>query len=211
MSSQVDSQPMQKSPPKKSRVNTEQKILDAVKSLLLNEGFPMVGINAIARQAGCDKVLIYRYFGGLEGLLERFALEQDLWWDVNEIILENMDEITQLSLPQFLDRLLKRHIKSVQDRPLTQEIMAWELSASNALTQALNKTRTEQGMLLVKKVRLHFNQPNIDVGGILGIFGAAINYLIIRTRHSHSEHQKEEWWRLEQTISSLLTCQTASG
>lgn len=191
----------------KSRANTEQKILQAVENLLLHQGFPSVGINAIAREAGCDKVLIYRYFGGLEGLLERFAIQQNLWWDVHEIIQENMDEISQLSLPQFLELLLKRHIKAIQDRPLTQEIMAWEMSASNALTRALHKIRTEQGMLMVKKVRLHFNQPNIDVGGILGIFGAAINYLIIRTRHSHSEHEKEEWWRLEHTISSLLTCQ----
>jgi AcrR family transcriptional regulator len=193
---------------KKSRINTEQKILDAVKTLLLNKGFPVVGINAIAREAGCDKVLIYRYFGGIDGLLQRFAEEQDLWWTLDEIISENMDEISQLSLPQFLDILLKRHIKLIRQRPLTQEIMAWEMSDSNPLTQALNKTRSEQGMLLVKKVRLHFNQPNIDIGGILGIFGSAINYLIIRTRHKHSEYEKEEWWRLEQTISSLLSCQT---
>lgn len=192
----------------KSRIKTEQRILKSIESLLLNEGFSAVGINAIARTAGCDKVLIYRYFGGLDGLLERFAQEQDLWWDVSEIIPENMDEISLMSLPQLLDLLLKRHIKAVQQRALTQEIMAWEMSASNPLTMALNKVRTEQGMLLVKKVRLHFNQPNIDVGGILGIFGAAINYLIIRTRHSHSEYEKEEWWRLERTINSLLSCQT---
>jgi AcrR family transcriptional regulator len=195
----------------KSRINTESRILSAVKTLLLEQGFPEVGINAIARTAGCDKVLIYRYFGGIDGLLQRFADEQDLWWDVNEIITENMDEISQMSLPQFLDILLKRHIKAVQSRPLTQEIMAWEMSASNPLTQTLNKIRSEQGMLLVKKVRLHFNQPNIDVGGILGIFGAAINHLIIRTRHSTSEYKTEEWWRLEQTISSLLSCSTEAA
>jgi AcrR family transcriptional regulator len=194
----------------KSRINTENRILSAVKTLLLEKGFPEVGINAIARTAGCDKVLIYRYFGGIDGLLQRFADEQNLWWDVNEIITENMDEISQMSLPQFLNLLLRRHIKAVQSRPLTQEIMAWEMSASNPLTQTLNKIRSEQGMLLVKKVRLHFNQPNIDVGGILGIFGAAINYLIIRTRHSESEYKTEEWWRLEQTISSLLNCSTDS-
>lgn len=192
----------------KSRIITEQKILDAVRNLLLEKGFTEVGINAIAREAGCDKVLIYRYFGGLDGLLERFAQNNNLWWSIDEIIQENMDEITQFSLPQFLDLLLRRHIKAVQERPLTQEIMTWEMSDNNPLTRALNKIRTEQGMLLVKKVRLHFSQPNIDVGGILGIFGAAINYLLIRTRHSHSEYKKEEWWRLEQTISSLLTCQT---
>lgn len=189
---------------KKSRILTEQRILDAVEQLLLQQGFPVVGVNAIARTAGCDKVLIYRYFDGFDGLLQRFADEHDLWWSVDEIITENMDEISQMTLSQFLDLLLKRHIKALQARPLTQEIMAWELSASNPLTQALHKTRSEQGMLLVKKVRLHFNQPGIDIGGILGIFGSAINHLIIRTRHKHSEYEKEEWWRLEQTISGLL-------
>lgn len=192
----------------KSRIQTEQRIIRAVETLLLNEGFPAVGINSIAREAGCDKVLIYRYFDGLEGLLQRFADSHDLWWKVDEIILENMDEISQMSMPRFLDVLLKRHIQALQNRPLTQEIMAWEMSAQNALTRALSKIRTEQGMLLVKKVRLHFEQPAMDVGGILGIFGAAINYLIIRTRHSHSEYEKEEWWRLEHTISSLLGCQS---
>jgi AcrR family transcriptional regulator len=193
---------------KKSRILTEQRILDAVDNLLQSQGFPIVGINAVAREAGCDKVLIYRYFDGFDGLLQRFAGEHDLWWSVDEIITENMDEISQMTLSQFLNLLLKRHIKALQSRPLTQEIMAWELSASNPLTQALHKIRSEQGMLLVKKVRLHFNQPGIDIGGILGIFGTAINHLIIRTRHKHSEYEKEEWWRLEQTISGLLDCQT---
>ena len=87
--------------------------------------------------------------------------------------------------------------------------MAWEMSASNTLTRALSKARTEQGMLLVKKLRQHYEQPSIDIGGILGIFGAAINYLLIRTRHGNSEYEKEEWWRLEHTISSLLNCQQA--
>lgn len=199
---------MQKSIKQKNRIQTESKIIQAVETLLLNEGFPAVGINAIAREAGCDKVLIYRYFNGLDGLLQRFADSHDLWWNVDEIIPENMDEISQISMPAFLDLLLKRHIRALQDRPLTQEIMAWEMSEQNALTRYLHKIRSEQGILLVKKVRLHFEQPSIDLGGILGIFGAAINYLIIRTRHSHSEHAKEEWWRLEHTISSLLTCQS---
>ncbi len=194
----------------KSRIHTEQRILQAVKTLLLEEGFPAVGINAIARAAGCDKVLIYRYFNGFDGLLQHFAEQHDLWWRADEIIQENMDEISQFSLPDYLNLLLKRHINAVRERPLTQEIMAWEMSASNPLTRALNQTRTEQGMLLVKTVRQYFHNPSIDIGGILGIFGAAINYLVMRTRHNESEYQTEEWWRLENTISSLLHCQTQS-
>ena len=75
----------------KNRDRTEQKIISAVENLLLQQGFPAVGINAIAREAGCDKVLIYRYFDGLDGLLQRVADNNDLWWSVDEIITENMD------------------------------------------------------------------------------------------------------------------------
>ena len=61
----------------RSRINTQRKILQAVEDLLLGPGFTELGINAIARVAGCDKVLIYRYFGGFDGLLQSFAESQN--------------------------------------------------------------------------------------------------------------------------------------
>ncbi|MFV2032269.1 MAG: TetR/AcrR family transcriptional regulator [Gammaproteobacteria bacterium] len=188
----------------KSRLQTEQKILHALELLLLEQGFMAVGINSLARQAGCDKVLIYRYFDGLDGLLLAFAEISPLWWEVDDIITETGDDIGQQSLGQYLQLLLKRHVTALQARPLTLEIMAWEMSQQNNLTIALARTRAERGMALVKRIRAHFEQPNIDIGGMLGVFGAAINYLLIRTRKSPPQHMTEEWWRLQHTISRLL-------
>ena len=37
-------------------------------------------MNALARQAGCDKVLIYRYFGDLDGVYSAYAAKSDFWW-----------------------------------------------------------------------------------------------------------------------------------
>ena len=192
----------------RNREETRRRLIQAVGTLLSEHGFTALGVNAVARQAGVDKVLIYRYFGGLAGLMGAFGREGDFWPSVDELAGGDIETFAQLPLEEKVTRFAYHFVDAIQRRPLTQEIMAWEMSASNALTEALHKIRSEQGMLLVKRVRLHFNQPNIDLGGILGIFGSAINYLVIRTRHSHSEHQKEEWWRMEQTISSLLSCQT---
>lgn len=186
----------------KNRPQTEQKILQAVRQILLNDGFPAIGINSIARQAGCDKVLIYRYFDGLDGLLQVFAETTELWWKVDEIILEDACENTPLA--EYLQLLLKRHAEALQAQPLTLEIMAWELSEQNNLTIALARLRAERGMELVKKIRARYQNPNIDIGGILGVFGAAINYLVIRTRRSPPQYMTEEWWRLQQTIAKLM-------
>ncbi len=53
----------------RNKDETRQRILDAALALAGTEGFAALGINAVARAAGADKQLIYRYFGGLEGLL----------------------------------------------------------------------------------------------------------------------------------------------
>jgi len=200
----MDTQSMTNKPIKKGRLQTEQRILQALRHILLEQGFPAVGINAVARQAGCDKVLIYRYFNGLEGLLLAFSETTELWWEVDEIITETAEQISQQPLQQFLQLLLKRHLEALQVRPLTLEIMAWEMSAQNSLTVALARTRAERGMALVKMIRMHYQNPNIDIGGILGVFGAAINYLIIRTRNAAPDHMAEEWWRLQHTIAQMM-------
>ena len=49
----------------RDRQKTERAILDAVGTLVARRGMGGVGINAVAREAQCDKVLIYRYFGDL--------------------------------------------------------------------------------------------------------------------------------------------------
>jgi AcrR family transcriptional regulator len=188
----------------RSRLKTEQRILDAVGSILLEQGYPAVGINAIARQAGCDKVLIYRYFGGFDELLLAFAETTTLWWEVDEIINETASECAQIALPDYLQTLLSRYVKALEARPMALEIMAWEMSAQNNLTNTLARIRGERGMELVKRIRAFYQQPNIDIGGILGVFGAAINYLIIRTRKQSQQYKTEEWWRLQQTIAKLL-------
>ncbi|MDH3218092.1 MAG: TetR/AcrR family transcriptional regulator [Gammaproteobacteria bacterium] len=188
----------------RSRLGTEQRIIDAVGTILLEQGYPAVGINAIARQAGCDKVLIYRYFGGFDELLLAFAETTTLWWEVDEIITETAADCALITLPDFLHTLLDRYVTALESRPLALEIMAWEMSAQNNLTNALARTRGERGMELVKRIRGYYHQPNIDIGGILGVFGAAINYLVIRTRRQPQQYKTEEWWRLQQTIARLL-------
>src|SRR5512137_2267848 len=59
----------------RDREATERRILDAAGRLLARDGFSGLGINAVAREAGVDKVLIYRYFGGIEALLDTWGRE----------------------------------------------------------------------------------------------------------------------------------------
>jgi len=53
----------------KDRQETEARIVAGGFAVLAAVGLPGFGVNAVARAAGCDKKLIYRYFEGEEGLL----------------------------------------------------------------------------------------------------------------------------------------------
>lgn len=54
----------------RDRAATEARLVAAAFDALALHGFAGLGVNAVARAAGCDKALIYRYFGGLDGLLD---------------------------------------------------------------------------------------------------------------------------------------------
>ncbi len=58
---------------KRDRERTKGKILKAVGEVIEKYGTEKVGVNLIAREAGVNKVLIYRYFGGVDGLMEQYV------------------------------------------------------------------------------------------------------------------------------------------
>ena len=58
----------------RNKEQTKDKLLEAVRAIIRKEGFQNIGVNKVAKEAGVDKVLIYRYFGNLEGLLKELGL-----------------------------------------------------------------------------------------------------------------------------------------
>ena len=72
---------------------TEKRLLEAVSHIVENDGFTKIGVNRIANQAGCDKVLIYRYFGGLDGLLVEWAKRHDYYSFAIRSLLTPLNEL----------------------------------------------------------------------------------------------------------------------
>jgi len=106
----------------RSRPKTEEKFQNAVLQLLVKEGCGALGINAVAQQAGADKVLIYRYFGDLNGLLQRVA-ESRQWLPTGEDLLSVLrsGESDALRLLRKIEKTLLLHIRadaSTPTRPL---------------------------------------------------------------------------------------------
>jgi AcrR family transcriptional regulator len=184
---------------------TRKRILKAVGRLLARSGFRNVGINSVAREAGVDKVLIYRYFGGLPNLLKAYAQEGDFWPSADELLTAVPDWETKTEA-ELGASLLIEFGRALRRRPITQEIMRWEMLEKNQLTDALAHYREEQSM---KLLRLFRNVGSAEIQVIAALLGAGQTYLLLRAKttnvYNGLELKKDrDWKRVEEAIRLLV-------
>ncbi len=190
----------------RNKEDTKSRILQAVGKLLAKSGFNSLGINAIAKEAGVDKVLIYRYFTDLPTLLQTFGREGDyLSGMVIPPELENSE-----SLADGLVNWLMYFQKELEERPITQEIIRWELVEGNELTKELRDIRRDIATERLKFFDDKFGLPaDQDTVAIMSILGSAIIYLQLRSKISPTFSgldfsTVEGWSRIDAAISTII-------
>ena len=87
-------------PQPRNREATRIRLIQAVGTLLAREGFRALGVNAVAREAGVDKALIYRYFGGLKGLIAAFGGHESFWPSVKELAGGDLEAFIRLPIAE---------------------------------------------------------------------------------------------------------------
>ena len=186
---------------------TSKRLTSAVGSLLAKKGFKGIGVNAVAREAGVDKVLIYRYFGGLEGVIAAFGKEGDFWPSALELAGGDLQKFSQMPLDERLSVFASNFIDSLRKRPLTQAIMAWEIIEPNGLTEELERIR-EQSIMEFFQMFFIKDQIQIDLQAIIMLIGAAISYLVIRSKNIElfgglDLGSDQGWKRIEKAIETI--------
>ncbi len=194
----------------RDRVRSQARLVAAVGQVLTEVGFKGLGVNAVARRADLDKVLIYRYFGGFDALLEAYARSGDLWWSVDEIVGEHLPGPERDSLAAWCVLALTRQVAALRQRPVTQQILAWELVEPNPLSRALSELREARTRQLVGRLvergggRAHGLLPTLH-----GLLGAASLYLVLRAHSVGQWHgvdftTEAGWGRLDGAIAALV-------
>jgi AcrR family transcriptional regulator len=194
----------------RNKEETKARILAAVGKLLAQSGFRDIGINAVAREAGIDKVLIYRYFDGLPSLLRVFAYETHYWPSLTELIGNEVQPTEEDSLEAWMVKLLINLLHELQKRPITQEIMRWELLERNELTEELAKVRGETAIAALDFLQQKYDfGPDTDVPAVSAILTAGLIYLVLRSRTTDTFMEvnlqtPEGWQRIEAAIALIV-------
>lgn len=169
--------------PKRDRAETEQKLIAATGEVLASEGFRRIGVNAVAKKAGVDKVLIYRYFGNLDGLVEAYAAQGDFWPTMKELLGPDREGFLKLPLADKVTLIFDRMIDGIRNRPLTLEILAWEMIERNQLTAHLELIREDLGRELTVLIKDEELKDPAYFQVMTAMISGAINYLASRSRN----------------------------
>ena len=187
----------------KDRAATEKRLLDTIGKMIAERGFKKIGINAVSAQSGVSKVLIYRYFGSIEGLIIAYIRQYDFWINFPRK-LPRREEI-----PDFLKKMFRGQVERLRNDPMLKRLYRWELSMNNVMIDELHREREKTGMWLIEAVSNTLGTDQKEVAALATITSASIIYLTMLEefcpRYNGIPIDKNEGWKqISSTIDMLI-------
>jgi AcrR family transcriptional regulator len=172
-------------------------------------GIQALAINTIAAKAGVDKVLIYRYFGGLEGLVAAYAASGEFWPTLDEILGDGRRLANEPDRAKAAARILVNYARALRSRPLTLDLMGWELSQHNSIVAAMQAVREERSREILSALAAAGFPLGDGMGDLGALFSAAMNYLALRARQltvfsGLPIATDADWEHIEDVIASVM-------
>ena len=164
---------MEKERMSKNRELTELAFLKAIDDLIEEDGFENLGVNAVAAKAGLSKMLIYRYFESLDGLIVAYIQRNDYWINLEP----ELPDVAHLG--DFVKKLFRDQITMLRDSYTLRRLYRWELSAKNKVIKELRERREAKGIWLIEAVSRLTNRPKEDIAVMATVLTSSITYLVL--------------------------------
>jgi AcrR family transcriptional regulator len=168
--------------PRRNRRLTEAKLRQAVEDLLVEGGFSALTPTAVGQRAGVNKMLIYRYFGDLQGLIRSIAYADD-FFPTFDALRGDLSVAQLLAMPvsERAAYIIDRNTRMLLARPVVLELMVWELVERNELTAIMEEARETLGLKLMAELFPDVaDKPMLQA--ISALLSAGVTYLALRRR-----------------------------
>lgn len=144
----------------RDRAQTEQRLIDAVGQLIAEQGIDQVGINRVAKRAGVNKILIYRYFGGLDGLMQAYVRQTKPIINTPGL---NVEQLRTASLEEFFDACADYMIseyRQLRNNIEAQEFLRADLLRQDDVHDAISMEKERQFREMIDNMAAIVNSPN---------------------------------------------------
>jgi len=188
----------------RNREKTQATILNAAKKLIAKDGFSSLGVNKLADASGVDKQLIYRYFGGLDGVIEHIAKDICFWYGPKP------DLSGQTTYSGLIAHLVIQYVHRLRSSPMLRKALLWELSEKSDTLDRLDALRSEMFAQWLTGVQRHLPPPDdLDAQATTAILLASMHYLTLMQqtagRFAGVELKTDQdWQRITRAAETLI-------
>jgi len=195
---------------KRDRRSTEEAIVRAFENVMLREGVEGLGVNAVAQEAGVNKVLIYRYFGDLPGLARHWVANSTFWPTALELIGNDQEAFRKMPVRERIRTVLVNYIDAIRSRPQTVEMLAAELMAPSDITRAFADALVRPGKGVADFIHLEDAETDLtdQIWDLIFMVNGLASYLAIRERNNPTYlgmdlNDDESWDYLRNTVAKI--------
>lgn len=165
----------------KDKELTKAKLIKAVGEVVKAEGFQNLKISKVSRYANVDRKLIYRYFGGLNYLIEAYIVENDYWMVFADQMKQMLTDKQFPGSEQMITEILQNQFKFFASQKEMQRIILWELSVNTPLMRSIHNTRESMGQDFLELSDSHFKDGKVNFRAIAALLVGGIYYTILHT------------------------------
>jgi AcrR family transcriptional regulator len=194
--------------PARNRAATQESLIDAGGEVLARGGFQGFGVNAVARAAGCDKQLIYRYFGGLDGLVTALGTRQSE--ALGAALEAQAPPGPPADYPDLIERLVLAYLDALTANRTVQKLVLWELCAPVPALSGFARARARMiAGWIARRQGVLMPPPGIDALAVNALLIAAVHQIVLARSASQagrtaSAQQDEAWARARAALSHMV-------
>lgn len=189
---------------KRDRERTKGKILKAVGEVIEQFGTEKVGVNLIARTAGVNKVLIYRYFDSVDGLMDQYVKSGEYASTASDEYIDNIEPVASEDRGKAMTQLMLNFLQDLREKKATRDLLRWEIGTGKSM---LSDTRNDVANRLLEKIG---TLPNYeDTRALMSFITSGIYYMVIAADYRGKMmgidlNTDEGWERIQKVIERII-------
>lgn len=198
------------SPAPRDRAATERAIVEAAARLLADKGFAALNVQAVAEAAGIDRKLVYRYFGGVEGVVERLGAE--VKWTLGQA----ESAAPAGSYGEAAAALVLAYGRALAGDPLMRGLVAWETVEDTPMLRTLDAGRSTAMQAWAASRLAGVPRPTgVDAPAVNAVLIAGIQMLALRREQQRPfaglALDDAGWARIEAAVAAMTGAVFATG
>jgi len=190
---------------RRNRAKTTQRIVEALEEVIAERGLEGVGVNRVAEKANVSKVLIYRYFGGMAGLMGYYVKMGKLFPVFNPAVLDQIRPLHDSDVARIWYRQVIQTYRYFRTFKAAREVLKASVIENDSIAETTARAQDEEMTRLVEQLSF---VKGADTQAISAIILGAMNYLTImaqndRTMISIDLRSEEGWKRVESAVKTI--------